>query len=280
MCDERFQRAEGSVDAMSKDNDADGNEDRYFITALARGLQVLSAFRPGEDALTNAEISRRTKLAKATVTRLTYTLRSLGYLSSCAETGRFRLHPHVLSLGYPVLVNLGIRQAARPLMQELADHCGGTVSIGARDVLHMIFVERVRNRSVVTLPLDVGSCLPIATTSCGRAYIAAIADPERATLLADIEAANPEDWPRVKAGIDQALVDYKRKGYCTSFGDWESNVNAVAVPMRLPNGQVLSITCGGPSSRIRPDMIADLGARLRHLTEAVEMAVRLGAPAL
>lgn len=262
---------------MSKDKDLEDGEDRYFITALARGLEVLGAFRSGDDALTNAEISRRTKLAKATVTRLTHTLRSLGYLSSCAETGRFRLHPHVLSLGYPVLANLGVRQVARPLMQELADYCGGTVSIGVRDVQHMIFVERVRNRSVNTLPLDVGSCIPIATTSCGRAYIAGISEAERRDLLADIEASNPQDWPRLSAGIEAARADYRRKGYCMSAGDWEANVNAVGVPLRLPSGQVLSITCGGPASRIRPDMIEDLGGRLRHLAEAVEMALRIGA---
>lgn len=261
---------------MGQENDLAQPEDRYFITALARGLEVLSAFRSGEDALTNAELSRRTGLPKATVTRVTYTLRKLGYLSSCAETGRYRLHPHVLTLGYPVLVNLGVRQVARPLMQELADHCGGTVSIGARDMQHMIFVERVRNRSVVTLPLDVGSCLPIATSSCGRAYIAAIPDAERRALLADIAAANPQDWPRLSAGIEAARADYKRKGYCVSLGDWEENVNAVGAPLRLPSGQVLSITCGGPASRIRPDMLDDLGARLKHLAGAVEMALRIG----
>ncbi|HQS09328.1 MAG: hypothetical protein B7Y12_06695 [Rhizobiales bacterium 24-66-13] len=278
-CDEDFtERRAGPM--PSKDDEGSESEDRYFITALARGLDVLGAFRSGDDALTNAELSRRTKLPKATVTRLTHTLRSLGYLSNCAETGRFRLHPHILSLGYPVLVNLGVRQVARPLMQELADYCGGTVSIGARDVQHMIFVERVRNRSVMTLPLDVGSCIPIATTSCGRAYIAAISEAERRDLLADIAACHPDDWPRLSSGIEAARADYKRKGYCQSIGDWESNVNAVGVPLRAAGGQVLSITCGGPASRIRPDMIEDLGARLRHLAQAVEMALRIGSAPL
>ena len=253
-------------------------EDRYLITALARGLSVLSAFKPGDDTLTNLELARRTGLAKATVTRLTHTLRYLGYLSNCSETGRFRLHPHVLSLGYPVLANLGIRQMARPAMQELADYSGGTVSLGARDMLHIIFVERVRNRSVVTLPLDVGSCIPIATTSSGRAYIAAISESERAQLLSEIKVAYPQDWPRLKRGIDAACEEYSKFGYCSTIGDWEPNINGVGVPLRLPDGQVLAFTCGGPSSRIQPGMIPDLGARLRQLAEGVQMVHSSSAP--
>ncbi|WP_210161928.1 IclR family transcriptional regulator [Afipia felis] len=253
-------------------------EDRYLITALARGLSVLSAFKPGDDTLTNLELARRTGLAKATVTRLTHTLRYLGYLSNCSETGRFRLHPHVLSLGYPVLANLGIRQMARPAMQELADYSGGTVSLGARDMLHIIFVERVRNRSVVTLPLDVGSCIPIATTSSGRAYIAAISESERAQLLSEIKAAYPQNWPRLKRGIEAACEEYNKFGYCSTIGDWEPNINAVGVPLRLPDGQVLAFTCGGPSSRIQPGMIQDLGDRLKQLAEGVQM-VHLSSPA-
>ncbi|OJW65754.1 MAG: hypothetical protein BGO65_13315 [Afipia sp. 64-13] len=251
-----------------------------MITALARGLSVLSAFKPGDDSLTNLELARRTGLAKATVTRLTHTLRYLGYLSSCSETGRFRLHPHVLSLGYPVLANLGIRQMARPAMQELADYSGGTVSLGARDMLHIIFVERVRNRSVVTLPLDVGSCIPIATTSSGRAYIAAISESERAQLLSDIKAAYPQNWPRLKRGIEAACEEYTKFGYCSTIGDWEPNINAVGVPLRLPNGQVLAFTCGGPSSRIQPGMIPDLGDRLRQLAAGVQMVHLSGSNAL
>lgn len=253
-------------------------EDRYLITALARGLSVLSAFKPGDETLTNLELARRTGLAKATVTRLTHTLRYLGYLSSCSETGRFRLHPHVLSLGYPVLANLGIRQMARPAMQELADYSGGTVSLGARDTLHIIFVERVRNRSVVTLPLDVGSCIPIATTSSGRAYIAAISEGERTQLLAEIKAAYPQNWPRLKRGIEAACEEYSRLGYCSTIGDWEPNINAVGVPLRLPDGQVLAFTCGGPSSRIQASMIPDLGERLRQLAEGMQIIHSSSAP--
>ena len=57
-------------------------KDRNFVTALARGLEVLRCFRPNEIELTNAEFAERTGLAKATISRLTHTLCELDYLSS------------------------------------------------------------------------------------------------------------------------------------------------------------------------------------------------------
>lgn len=55
-------------------------DERKFVVALARGLDLLRAFRPGETMLGNRDFAERTGLPKATVNRLAYTLTVLGYL--------------------------------------------------------------------------------------------------------------------------------------------------------------------------------------------------------
>ena len=47
-------------------------KDRQFVTALARGLDILRAFHAGEGMLGNQEIAHRTGLPKPTVARLTF----------------------------------------------------------------------------------------------------------------------------------------------------------------------------------------------------------------
>ena len=42
-------------------------EDRHFVTALARGLEVLSCFRSGDKALGNQEIAQRLHITPGTV---------------------------------------------------------------------------------------------------------------------------------------------------------------------------------------------------------------------
>src|SRR5579872_5266919 len=46
--------------------------------SLQRGIDILRAFRPGIDMLGNGELAERTRLPKATVSRLTRTLVNAG----------------------------------------------------------------------------------------------------------------------------------------------------------------------------------------------------------
>ena len=96
-----------------EDRDATA-KDRKFVAALARGLEVLRAFTPSEGVLGNRDIAQRTGLPKPTVSRLTYTLTKLGYLSYVARIGKYQLAPGALAIGYSTLANMRIRQVARP----------------------------------------------------------------------------------------------------------------------------------------------------------------------
>src|SRR5688572_519093 len=153
--------------------------DRQFATTLARGLEVLRCFTPLEPLLGNKEISVRTGLPKPTVSRLTYTLTKLGYLRHNLRLGKYQLGSAVLSIGYPLLASMSVRQIARPLMEELAEYCNGAVSMAIRDRLNMVYVESCRSgNAIATLP-DIGTSTPIAAGCTGRAFLAACTPPER-----------------------------------------------------------------------------------------------------
>ncbi len=226
-------------------------EDRHFVTALARGLDVLSSFRSRDRSLSNQELASRCGLPKSTVSRLTYTLTKLGYLEHEGDSGRYRLGSATLSLGSAMLSRMDVRERARPLMQRLADETQTMVSLGTRDRLSLIYVENCRSHAALTLSLDVGSRIPLATTAMGRAYLAACSDTVRADLLERIRDADPDNWPRVSEGIQHAMDDHKRLGVCCSFGDWQPDVNAVALAFQ-PHGSrtLMSLNCGGPAFQL------------------------------
>ena len=239
-----------------------GAQDRQFVRALARGMEALKAFQPEDRGLSNAEIACRTGFPKPTVSRLTFTLLSLGYLHLDADTGRYSLHPHILSLGYPVLQQLSIREVARPLMQELADYCRGAVALGVRDGPNMIVIERARHQTMTTVPVDIGIGRDIATTALGRAYIAGLGDPQRDAFMEQIEPVHGDRWPAVKQGVEDALASFRQHGYSVSVGDWSPDYNAVGAPLKLSDGTILAFNCGGVASRITAEQLPDLGQRL------------------
>ena len=93
--------------------------DRRFVVALSRGLDVLRAFRPNDGLLGNQEIAARTNLPKPTVSRLTYTLTKLGYLTPVPRFEKYQLAPSAMALGYAALANLGLRHLSEPFREAL-----------------------------------------------------------------------------------------------------------------------------------------------------------------
>lgn len=250
-------------------------KDRKFVVALARGLEVLSCFHAGDYFLGNNQIAERTGLAKSTVSRLTYTLTEVGYLRFDPSLNKYRLGTAVLSLSYSLLGQMDVRRIARPLMQALAEHTQAAVNLGVRDRLSMVYIDTYRNASTYAVQLDVGSQIALATSSMGRAYLAALPEAERLAVMEEIRASDEQNWPRIKQGIEQAVLDYREKGYCLSLGDWRREVHAIAIPFVPADGsEIMVFSCSGASFQLRPQVIEeDIGPRLLNLVGNVKTAL-------
>lgn len=265
----RYRTIELLSDAGTGNRSAD---DRQFVGALERGLRVLRAFASAHEALSNGQLAQRTQLSKPTISRLTYTLARLGYLSHASDTGLYRLGPGSLALGYASLSNLDVRQLARPLMQALAEHACASVALCARDGLNMIYLEIRRSPNAVGLGLDIGDRVPLAVTGVGRAYLAALPQASRESLLDAIRKSDPAAWPKVRRGIEQAIRDTEDRGFCTSLGDWLREIHSIGVPLdaETPYG-TLAFNIGGLASSLPVSKIEnDLGPRLVALARRVD----------
>jgi DNA-binding IclR family transcriptional regulator len=249
--------------------------DRQFATTLARGLEVLRCFTPLEPMLGNKEISVRTGLPKPTVSRLTYTLTKLGYLRHNMRLGKYQLGSAVLSIGYPLLASMSVRQIARPFMKDLAEYCSGAVSMGIRDRMSMVYVESCRSGSgIATLP-DIGTAVPIAQSVIGRAFIASCTPPEREAVLNQMKVKEPEMHRRNRPQIDKAMEDIRGRGFCVSIGELLRDIHAVGVPMRRTvDGEVVAFNCAVPAFMLKKGQLEeDIGPRLVAMVRNIEASL-------
>jgi DNA-binding IclR family transcriptional regulator len=165
-------------------NDDQGTEkDRNFVTALARGLELLRAFEAGETYLGNGELSKRTRIPKPSVSRLTYTLTQLGYLKYNSHLEKYQLGPGVLALGYRFFAGHGIRQLARPYMQELANSTDCTIALGDVDRNAITYIDVCQGTGPLVVRLEAGSRLPLISTAIGRAWLCGVSEQRRALIL-------------------------------------------------------------------------------------------------
>ena len=234
----------------------DLGHDRQFSMNLARGLEVLRAFTASTPVLGNREIADRTGLPKPTVSRLTYTLTLLGYLTRDAALQKYRLGSGVLSLGHPLLASLHVRQAARPLMEQLARSTGCTVNLGMRDRASVVYLDTVRADAANQHLPDIGSTRPLLATSIGRALILACAPAERTAILNYLKVQDRALYDAHRAAWDTDQKLFSAHGFCHARGDWQQDVHAVAVPVRLaPREQPVAMNCTLAAYRMPRDKL-------------------------
>jgi DNA-binding IclR family transcriptional regulator len=254
--------------------------DRSFVVALARGLEVLRAFHPNDGLLGNQEIAARTKLPKPTISRLTYTLTKLGYLTPVPRFEKYQLAPAAMALGYAALANLGVRHLSEQFREEVMRQTGGAVAVGGRDRLSMIYFGQSRSSLTVGVQLDVGSRIPIATTAMGRAYLWALPNEERVALLRELREHYGSRWPKMREGIERSGEMVERYGFTISAGEWQDDVHAVGVALKLNDGTgPYAFNCGAPAFRFTEDrLLGDIGPRLVAMVRNIESALGGTAP--
>lgn len=232
-------------------------KDPSFVTALARGLAILRCFTAERLDLGTSEIARLTGLPQPTVWRLCKTLSQLGYLVPGTTPDRLRVGAGVLMLGHAAITHTGISHFALPLMRQVADAFGISVSLAERHGMGMVVVQRIEAPSMLRLNMHVGSSLDLGDSSLGWAYLSALDDQARAGVLKQMKKHYGAAWPPVARNIEQALGEYAEHGFVTNFAKSHSDVNAIGVPViSLDHRRVMALTCGGAKSSLSTEKLS------------------------
>ncbi len=221
---------------------------RQFITALARGLEVLEAFGKDDPPLRNQELASRTGLPRPTISRITHTLTELGFLSYREQMGCYELGGSAVALGNVARSNIGVVSAARPFMEAMAETSGANIGLGMRERVGMVYLEVSRGASRVALNFDVGARIPMFETAMGRAYLASAADEEATELLELLHFQCELGRREAILTIERAREELREKGFCTSMGQWNDTIHGAAVPIASKTlGAAVILNCGAPA---------------------------------
>jgi len=208
-----------------------------FVEALARGLDVLTAFGPAHRTMSLSEVAETTGLARPTARRLLLTLEELGYVRGSAAG--FALTPRVLDLGTAYVGSLGLWDLARPHLEALVARTGESSSMAQLDGSDIVYVARVAVPKIIALRVEIGTRFPAVQTSQGKVLLAALS-PEQleAALAVPSRSGLP---PYIGASPDQLreeLTDVRARGWALADEELAPGVRSVAVPVRDRDGVV------------------------------------------
>ena len=255
------------------DPDPEG-KDRNFVTALARGLDILRCFNRGDTTLTNSDFSERTGLPKATISRLTHTLCELDYLVADSRVGSYRLSAGVLRLGFSRLAAMDMRDRAKHEMRKLrveGPNSFVTIALAEQHRTEVIYLATETSKEQVTLMVNVGTRLPLFHSAIGKAILAITSEERCERIFGFARAESLEAERDARANYKLGLDEYKAKGYCTGYGTWRADVNGIAAPIQsLTDGRVYGLNVGGPSYHLKRKQLESVYAeRLLKLVDSL-----------
>lgn len=232
-------------------SDATPDPTRSFGIAISRAFDVLRCFTPQRPMLGNNDLVRLTGLPRSTVSRLAFTLEELGYLYRLGPVGKYRLGWGVVSLGYPLLTSMTLRQIARPEMHALATRLEVNVNMGTLHRLSVVFVESVRFDETSAMRPDIGAPRGLLTTSIGRALVLSLDERSRNSLVNRAVVADPDETGRTRRRLEQARRMLSVKGFCVSSDDSRTGYSAVSVPMRVvAHEEPIAFNCATADQRV------------------------------
>jgi IclR family transcriptional regulator, pca regulon regulatory protein len=210
-----------------------------FIEALARGLDVITAFKAGRPVMTLAEVATTTGLARPTARRILLTLAELGYVRA-GERG-FTLTPRVLDLGVAYVDALGLWDIARPHLERLVERTGESCSVAQLDGSDIVYVARVAVPKIVSLTVQIGTRFPALPTSLGKVQLAALAPDELERVLAEpTRSGLTARWRPDREERDAALREVRARGWALTDEQLAPGIRSVAAPLRDGEGRVIA----------------------------------------
>ncbi|MEA5453813.1 IclR family transcriptional regulator C-terminal domain-containing protein [Sinomonas sp. JGH33] len=137
-------------------------------------------------------------------------------------------------------------------MQEL-------VHLGLLEGRQVLYLDKVEPDRSIRVWSQVGRQAGVLTTALGRAMVAA-ERPSPELLDAYTNGADPSVADRFRAAVQKA----RDLGYASEEEENEAGISCVAVALRRPIGAPVAVSITGPSGRMSPARIRELGVLLRE----------------
>jgi len=211
-----------------------------FIEAIARGLDVIRAFGPGQPVMSLAGVAGASGLPRPTARRILLTLEQLGYVRQVGAGG-YELTPRVLDLGMSYVLSRGLWEVARPHMEALVARTRESSSIAQLDGSDIVYVARVAVPKIVTLAVTIGTRFPAMQTSLGKVLLAALPLTEAEQVLAEPSRSGiTPRWQPDATERAASLREVRARGWALTDEQLAPGIRSVAVPLRDGDGRVIA----------------------------------------
>jgi IclR family KDG regulon transcriptional repressor len=204
-----------------------------------------------EKQLGVSELAARLGIHKSTVYRFLSSLQQLGYVRQNAVNEKYSLSYKILDLAGRILSSIDVRQAARPIMEQISDKTRETVHLATLEQDEVIYIDKIDSSQPLRMHSYIGQKIPIHASALGKVLLAwgpnhilgDLLEKGNLRRFTDTSITDPE-------ALREEIQKIRNQGYAEDREESVPGVRCVAAPIRNSDGlAVAAISISLPSLR-------------------------------
>lgn len=248
---------------------------RYSIAVLGKALDLLDALDTDE-ALTLTELSARVGIPKATALRILANLEERDYVER-DNHGQYRLGVRLLQLGERKSAGLDLRRVARPVMKQLHAEFDETVNLAVPGDDGIVYIDILQSPRGLRMAATVGMRDDYHSCSLGKAMLAHWPDEQVERVIGGSLGRKTERTVASMEELRRELAEVRRNGYALDDEENEVGARCVGAAILDHRGTCIgAISVSGSTSRLTPDRIEVLAARVRAAAATISRTMGYG----
>jgi len=247
---------------------------RQLVQSVVVGARLLKALARSNNAMSLTAISAAADMAPAKTHRYLAGFIESRLVTQSESTGLYDLGPLALDLGLAAIRRLDVVELAYPLMVALREDIGETTSLSVWGNFGPTLVRWVPSNAPVNITVNVGSVLPLLTSSNGRAFAAHLPSEMVDPLIEKELAENGKELAaagiKTRKDVERMLQPVRETGVAAAVGLVVPAIASLSCPIFDRNNAVVAVvTVVGITGMISTDVDSEICIKLRQTAKQI-----------
>lgn len=234
------------------------------IEAIERALRLLAALADaGPAGATLADLASATGVNRSTAYRALATMRAEGFVAQANAIGEYRLGATAMSLGERFWAPQNLATALHPALVALSRRSNELVHLGVLVDDRVLYLDKVEPDRAIRVWSQVGRLVPAATTSLGRAILAAqgVTDAQLGAYLHQSSMSSER--------LREVIHATRTQGYALEIGENEAGVACLGVAILIDSSPVAAFSITMQTERMTQRRQRELVGIIRDVVPAL-----------
>jgi DNA-binding IclR family transcriptional regulator len=236
-----------------------------YLKVVAKTFRVIETLSHAKAGVPLSELARHVEQPKATVFRILFTLKQLGYVEQDPNSETYKLS-HQRNWQLQNELRETLKSIARPHMERILARFEQTVCLGMLDQNQILYIEILEGLRSIRMAATVSAYAPVHSTSLGKSILAFLEAPEAEAIL----SRNPITKLTVKTITSVGVLKrhlrlVRKKGYAVDNEETERGARCVGAPIYNTQGRPFAaISVSGPISYIQGELVPEIAGTLKE----------------